>query len=54
MALMADLRIMFPLFVDDFIHHIHEEESRLFKADLRNLSQFPINQSLKGGNINAC
>lgn len=30
-ALMADLRIMFPLFVDDFIHHIHEEESRLFK-----------------------
>ena len=31
MALMADLRIMFPLFVDDFIHHIHEEESRLFK-----------------------
>jgi len=30
-ALMADMRIMFPLFVDDFIHHIHEEESRLFK-----------------------
>lgn len=30
-ALMADLRIMFPLFVEDFIHHIHEEESRLFK-----------------------
>ena len=30
-ALIADLRIMFPLFVDDFIHHIHEEESRLFK-----------------------
>lgn len=30
-ALMADLRIMFPLFVQDFIHHIHEEESRLFK-----------------------
>lgn len=28
--LMADLRIMFPLFVEDFIHHIHEEESRLF------------------------
>jgi regulator of cell morphogenesis and NO signaling len=25
-----DLRIMFPLFVEDFIHHIHEEESRLF------------------------
>lgn len=30
-VLMADLRIMFPLFVEDFIHHIHEEESRLFK-----------------------
>lgn len=29
-TLLADLRIMFPLFVDDFIHHIHEEESRLF------------------------
>jgi regulator of cell morphogenesis and NO signaling len=29
--LMSDLRIMFPLFVEDFIHHIHEEESRLFK-----------------------
>ncbi len=28
--LMADLKIMFPLFVQDFIHHIHEEESRLF------------------------
>jgi regulator of cell morphogenesis and NO signaling len=30
-ALLSDLRIMFPLFVEDFIHHIHEEESRLFK-----------------------
>lgn len=30
-GLMADLRIMFPLFVEDFIHHIHEEENRLFK-----------------------
>ncbi|MCH6235537.1 hemerythrin domain-containing protein [Cognataquiflexum rubidum] len=29
-GILADLRIMFPLFVDDFIHHIHEEESRLF------------------------
>jgi regulator of cell morphogenesis and NO signaling len=29
-GIMSDLRIMFPLFVDDFIHHIHEEESRLF------------------------
>jgi regulator of cell morphogenesis and NO signaling len=30
-ALLADMRIMFPLFVDDFIHHIHEEENRLFR-----------------------
>ncbi len=29
-GLIADLRIMFPLFVEDFIHHIHEEESGLF------------------------
>ncbi len=28
--LLGDLRILFPLFVEDFIHHIHEEESRLF------------------------
>lgn len=27
---LADLRILFPLFVEDFIHHIHEEESRVF------------------------
>jgi regulator of cell morphogenesis and NO signaling len=30
-AVMADLKIMFPLFVTDFIHHIHEEESKLFQ-----------------------
>lgn len=30
-AILADLRIMFPMFVEDFIHHIHEEESRVFK-----------------------
>jgi len=28
--LLCDLRLMFPLFVDDFIHHIHEEEDTLF------------------------
>ncbi len=28
--LITDLRLMFPLFVDDFIHHIHEEENTLF------------------------
>src|SRR5690606_18655024 len=25
------MRLMFPLFVDDFIHHIHEEENTLFR-----------------------
>jgi regulator of cell morphogenesis and NO signaling len=30
-GLMNDLNLMFPLFVDDFIHHIHEEENTLFK-----------------------
>lgn len=29
-GIMADMRLMFPLFVDDFIHHIHEEEDTLF------------------------
>jgi regulator of cell morphogenesis and NO signaling len=29
-SLLADMRLMFPLFVDDFIHHIHEEEDTLF------------------------
>lgn len=28
--LMNDLNLMFPLFVDDFIHHIHDEENNLF------------------------
>jgi regulator of cell morphogenesis and NO signaling len=28
--ILNDLRMMFPLFVEDFIHHIHEEENRLF------------------------
>lgn len=30
-GLMADMRLMFPLFVDDFIHHVHEEENTLFR-----------------------
>lgn len=29
-SLITDLRLMLPLFVDDFIHHIHEEEDTLF------------------------
>ena len=30
-SLITDLRLMFPLFVDDFIHHIHDEEDSLFE-----------------------
>ncbi|WP_114749730.1 hemerythrin domain-containing protein [Pleomorphovibrio marinus] len=30
-CLLEDMRLMFPLFVDDFIHHIHEEENTLFE-----------------------
>jgi regulator of cell morphogenesis and NO signaling len=26
-----DLKILFPLFIEDFIHHIYEEEDTLFK-----------------------
>ncbi|MFT6053858.1 MAG: regulator of cell morphogenesis and NO signaling [Roseivirga sp.] len=29
-ALAKDLKLVFPLFVEDFIHHIHEEEDSLF------------------------
>ncbi len=30
-GLVRDLKVLFPLFVEDFIHHIHEEEDTLFK-----------------------
>lgn len=26
-----DLKTLFPLFVEDFVHHIHQEENRLFR-----------------------
>jgi regulator of cell morphogenesis and NO signaling len=29
-SILEDLKILFPLFVHDFIHHIHEEETTLF------------------------
>lgn len=29
-AIAADLRTVFPLFINDFVHHIHEEEDHLF------------------------
>lgn len=30
-AMAKDLKILFPLFIEDFIHHIYEEEDTLFK-----------------------
>lgn len=30
-AVAKDLKIVFPLFIEDFIHHIYEEEDTLFK-----------------------
>lgn len=29
--IVRDLQLLFPLFVDDFIHHIHEEEDTFFR-----------------------
>jgi len=48
---LCDLRIMFPLFVEDFIHHIHEEENRLFNRikllhEIEN-DEFELKESLK-------
>lgn len=33
--LAKDLKFVFPIFAEDFIHHIHEEESTFFKYVLR-------------------
>jgi regulator of cell morphogenesis and NO signaling len=30
-AVAQDLQLVFPLFIDDFIHHIHEEENTVFR-----------------------
>ncbi len=38
-SLSEDLKSIFPLFVEDFIHHIHEEEDTLFSY-IDNLSAF--------------
>ncbi|WP_339711034.1 hemerythrin domain-containing protein [Cyclobacterium amurskyense] len=50
-SLITDLRLMFPLFVDDFIHHIHEEEDTLFERiaylhEIENGS-IPLNEAIK-------
>jgi regulator of cell morphogenesis and NO signaling len=50
-SILSDLRIMFPLFVDDFIHHIHEEEHSLFNRikllqEIEN-DEFDLKESLK-------
>lgn len=49
--LLSDLRLMFPLFADDFIHHIHEEEDTLFKRIhfLQEIERnsLPLHQAIK-------
>ncbi|MFC4870268.1 hemerythrin domain-containing protein [Negadavirga shengliensis] len=49
-SLLADMRLMFPLFVDDFIHHIHEEEATLFNriVFLQDIEQHkvPLNDAI--------
>lgn len=46
--LVEDLQILFPLFVEDFIHHIHEEEDTVFTYMLHlhraSLGQYPLNK----------
>lgn len=50
-SLMTDLRLMFPLFVDDFIHHIHDEEDSLFEriAMLQDIDSgsVPLSEAVK-------
>jgi regulator of cell morphogenesis and NO signaling len=50
-SLLSDLRLMFPLFVDDFIHHIHDEEDSLFEriAFLQNIDNgsVPLSEGIK-------
>ena len=49
--LVKDLQILFPLFVEDFIHHIHEEEDTFFKYILilhqASLGKYKITQLYK-------
>ncbi|WP_200975826.1 hemerythrin domain-containing protein [Echinicola sp. 20G] len=42
-SLLGDMRLMFPLFVDDFIHHIHEEENTLFNR-IKTLQEIESNR----------
>jgi len=46
-ALANDLKLVFPLFVEDFIEHIYEEEDTLFQLimDLHKANQHPFNPS---------
>ncbi|MEO9803540.1 MAG: iron-sulfur cluster repair di-iron protein [Reichenbachiella sp.] len=42
--LIGDLKMVLPMFVDDFIHHIYEEEDRLFTY-ISDLERFVIGKS---------
>lgn len=54
-SLLSDLRLMFPLFADDFIHHIHEEEDTLFERIhfLQEIerNRLPLHQAVKVFNV---
>lgn len=46
-SIVKDLKFVFPLFVEDFIHHIHEEEDSLFRyvSLLKNVTANQYNPS---------
>ncbi len=46
--LIKDLKIVFPIFTEDFIHHIHEEEDVLFSYVLK------LNSIIRAGTNPAC
>ncbi len=53
-SLVQDLQLLFPLFVEDFIHHIHDEEDRFFeyilllqKASLGDYQPGPLYQAME-------
>ncbi|MFY0593830.1 hemerythrin domain-containing protein [Roseivirga sp.] len=42
-SLSSDLKSIFPMFVEDFIHHIHEEEDTMFSY-VNRLSKFMVDE----------
>lgn len=54
-ALVEDLKMVLPMFVDDFIHHIYEEEDRLFSyiSDLENFINGRVSSAKVLSNIDS-